>query len=83
MGQGKKAKHKVVTVAEASKWADVIMILAPDELQGDIYRDEIAPNIKKGAFLAFGHGFNIHFGQIVPREDINVLMVAPKGQGIL
>ncbi|MEK6726665.1 MAG: ketol-acid reductoisomerase [Deltaproteobacteria bacterium] len=81
--KAKKAKHKVVTVAEASKWADVIMILAPDELQGDIYRDEIAPNIKKGAFLAFGHGFNIHFGQIVPREDINVLMVAPKGPGHL
>jgi ketol-acid reductoisomerase len=81
--KAKKAKHKVVTVAEAAKWADVIMILAPDELQGDIYRDEIAPNIKKGAFLAFGHGFNIHFGQIVPREDINVLMVAPKGPGHL
>jgi len=81
--KAKKAKHKVVTVAEAAKWADVLMILAPDELQGDIYRDEIAPNIKKGAFLAFGHGFNIHFGQIVPREDINVLMVAPKGPGHL
>ncbi|MBF8251195.1 MAG: ketol-acid reductoisomerase, partial [Deltaproteobacteria bacterium] len=81
--KAKKAKLKVVTVVEAAKWADVIMILAPDELQGDIYRDEIAPNIKKGAFLAFGHGFNIHFGQIVPREDINVLMVAPKGPGHL
>lgn len=81
--KAKKAKHKVVTVAEAAKWADVLMILAPDELQGYIYRDEIAPNIKKGAFLAFGHGFNIHFGQIVPREDINVLMVAPKGPGHL
>ena len=81
--KAKKAKHKVVTVAEAAKWGDVLMILAPDELQGDIYRDEIAPNIKKGAFLAFGHGFNIHFGQIVPREDINVLMVAPKGPGHL
>ncbi len=81
--KAKKAKHKVVTVAEAAKWADVLMILAPDELQGDIYRDEIAANIKKGAFLAFGHGFNIHFGQIVPREDINVLMVAPKGPGHL
>ncbi|MDO8446725.1 MAG: ketol-acid reductoisomerase [Deltaproteobacteria bacterium] len=81
--KAKKAKHKVVTVAEAAKWADVLMILAPDETQGDIYRDEIAPNIKKGAFLAFGHGFNIHFGQIVPREDINVLMVAPKGPGHL
>lgn len=81
--KAKKAKLKVVTVVEAAKWADVIMILAPDELQGDIYRDEIAPNIKKGAFLAFGHGFNIHFDQIVPREDINVFMVAPKGPGHL
>jgi len=81
--KAKKAKLKVVTVPEAAKWADVVMILVPDELQGDLYRDEIAPNIKKGAFLAFGHGFNIHFGQIVPREDINVLMVAPKGPGHL
>ncbi len=81
--KAKKAKLKVVTVAEAAKWADVLMILVPDELQGDLYKDEIAPNIKKGAFLAFGHGFNIHFGQIVPREDINVLMVAPKGPGHL
>jgi len=72
---------KVVTVAEASKIADIIMILMPDEVQGDVYREEIAPYVKKGAFLAFGHGFNIHFDQIVPREDINVFMVAPKGPG--
>lgn len=81
--KAKKAKLKVVTVPEAAKWADVMMILVPDELQGDLYRDEIAPNIKKGAYLAFGHGFNIHFGQIVPREDVNVFMVAPKGPGHL
>jgi ketol-acid reductoisomerase len=73
----------VMTVSEASKIADVIMILTPDELQPDLYKTEIEPNIKKGAFLAFAHGFNIHFGQIVPSEDINVFMVAPKGPGHL
>lgn len=78
-----KAGLSVMTVPEAAKLADVVMILTPDELQGDIYRDEIAPNIKKGSYLAFGHGFNIHFGQIVPTEDLNVLMVAPKGPGHL
>ncbi len=80
----KKAKDAGLTVkttAEAVKGADVVMILLPDEIQGDVYREDIAPNLKKGAFLAFGHGFNIHFGQIVPREDINVFMVAPKGPG--
>lgn len=82
----KKAKDaglKVVTVAEAAKTADILMILLPDESQGDVYRDEIGPYLKKGAFIAFGHGFNIHFDQIVPREDINVFMVAPKGPGHL
>lgn len=73
----------VKTVKEASKLADVIMILTPDELQADLYKNEIEPNMKKGAFLAFAHGFNIHFGQIVPSEDINVFMVAPKGPGHL
>jgi ketol-acid reductoisomerase len=80
----KKAKDAGLTVkttAEAVKGADVVMILLPDEIQGDVYREDIAPNLKKGAFLAFGHGFNIHFGQIIPREDINVFMVAPKGPG--
>ncbi len=80
----KKAKDAGLTVkttAEAVKGADVVMILLPDEIQGDVYREDIAPNMKKGAFLAFGHGFNIHFGQIIPREDINVFMVAPKGPG--
>jgi ketol-acid reductoisomerase len=58
-------------------------MLLPDELQGRIYRDSVAPNLGKGAFLMFAHGFNIHFGQIVPRADINVFMVAPKGPGHL
>ncbi len=74
---------EVREVAEAVKDADVIMILVPDETQGDIYRKEIAPNLKKGAYLAFAHGFNIHFGQIVPTADLNVFMVAPKGPGHL
>ena len=72
---------KVMTVAEATKASDIIMILLPDETQGDVYRAEIGPNLKDGAAIAFGHGFNIHFGQIEPRADINVFMVAPKGPG--
>ncbi|MBI2400680.1 MAG: ketol-acid reductoisomerase [Deltaproteobacteria bacterium] len=74
---------KVLTVAEAVKIADVVMILVPDELQGDLYREEVAPNLKKGAYLAFAHGFNIHFGQIVPDKSINIFMAAPKGPGHL
>ena len=74
---------KVMPVADAVKQSDVIMILAPDEVQPAIYRNEIAPHLKDGAFLAFGHGFNIHFGQIQPPAGINVFMVAPKGPGHL
>jgi ketol-acid reductoisomerase len=74
---------KVLTVAEAVKASDVVMILVPDELQGDLYREEVAPNLKKGAYLAFAHGFNIHFGQIVPDKSINIFMAAPKGPGHL
>ena len=72
---------KVMTVAEASKWADVLMMLTPDELQGDIYRNDIHDNIRPGAALLFAHGLNIHFNLIEPRADIDVLMVAPKGPG--
>jgi len=72
---------KVMTVAEAAKWADVVMMLTPDELQADIYRDELAPNMKKGAALLFAHGLNVHFNLIEPRADLDVLMVAPKGPG--
>lgn len=74
---------KVMPVADAVKAADVVMILAPDEQQAGIYKQHIAPNLKPGAYLAFGHGFNIHFGQIVPPAGINVFMVAPKGPGHL
>lgn len=77
------AGFAVMTPAEATKIADIIMILLPDEFQADVYNNEIAPNIKQGAFLAFAHGFNIHYGQIVPRPDINVFMTAPKGPGHL
>jgi ketol-acid reductoisomerase len=72
---------KVMTVVEAAKWADVVMMLTPDELQGDIYRDELAPNMKPGSALLFAHGLNVHFNLIEPRADIDVLMVAPKGPG--
>jgi len=72
---------KVLPVDEAVKEADVVMILLPDEIQADVYYREIEPNLKKGATIAFGHGFNIHFGQIKPREDLSVIMVAPKAPG--
>ncbi len=74
---------KVMPVADAVKSADVVMVLAPDEAQAAIYRNDIAPHLKNGAYLAFGHGFNIHFGQIVPPAGVNVFMVAPKGPGHL
>ncbi|MGF1643949.1 MAG: ketol-acid reductoisomerase [Thiotrichales bacterium] len=73
----------VKPVDEAVKSADVVMILAPDEHQAMIYRQVIEPNLKKGAALAFAHGFNVHFEQIVPRADLDVIMIAPKGPGHL
>ena len=81
--KAEKAGLTVKPVADAVASADVVMILAPDEQQGDLYRSEIAPKIKHGAALAFAHGFNIHFGQIAPREDLDVIMIAPKGPGHL
>jgi ketol-acid reductoisomerase len=74
---------KPMEVAEAAAWADFIMILAPDEVQGSIYKNDIEPNLKDGDYLAFAHGFNIHFNQIVAPEGVNVVMVAPKGPGHL
>ena len=68
-------------VAEAAKWADVIMVLMPDELQADMYKEHLAPNMKKGAALMFAHGLNVHFNLIEPRDDLDVGMVAPKGPG--
>ena len=78
-----EAGFVVKETGEAVKDADVVMVLIPDEIQGDTYTNSIAPNLKKGAYLGFGHGFNIHFKKIQPREDINVFMVAPKGPGHL
>src|SRR3712207_4804014 len=74
-------KLKVMEVAEAAKWADVMMMLTPDELQADIYRDQLHGNMKDGAAIMFAHGLNIHFNLIEPRPDLDVLMVAPKGPG--
>jgi len=81
--KAKKAGIAVKEVGDAVKGADVVMILLPDEYHPDVYRDEIEPNIKKGATLAFAHGFNIHFKQIEPRADLDVIMIAPKGPGHL
>ena len=79
--KAEKANFNVMTPAEASKWADIIMRLTPDELQQEIYNNEIAPNIKEGAALAFAHGLNIHFDLIQPAEGVDVIMIAPKGPG--
>ena len=81
--KAKKAGITVKEVGDAVKGADLVMILLPDEHHADVYRDEIEPNIKKGATLAFAHGFNIHFKQIEPRADLDVIMIAPKGPGHL
>jgi ketol-acid reductoisomerase len=81
--KAEEAGLTVCTVAEASKKADLIMILLPDEVQRTIYTEEIAPNLSAGNVLAFAHGFNIHFGQIVPPDNVDVIMAAPKGPGHL
>ncbi len=75
------AGFKVMSNAEAAKWADVMMMVTPDELQADIYKDDLAPNMKQGAALFFAHGFNVHFRLIEPRQDLDIVMVAPKGPG--
>tara|TARA_X000001036_G_scaffold100184_1_gene93355 strand:+ start:381 stop:1397 length:1017 start_codon:yes stop_codon:yes gene_type:complete len=74
---------KVENVKDATSGADVVMLLLPDQLMADIYNSDIAPNMKDGSTLLFAHGFNIHFGEIIPREDISIGMVAPKGPGHL
>ena len=81
--KAKKAGFKAMPPAEAAKEADVIMMLLPDEYQAEIYNNEISPNIKKGVYVGFAHGFNIHYSQIVPSPDTNIFMVAPKGPGHL
>jgi ketol-acid reductoisomerase len=79
--KAKSAGFNVMDVSSAAKWADVIMMLTPDELQGEIYKADIEKNMKSGAAIAFAHGLNVHFNLIEPREDIDVFMVAPKGPG--
>jgi ketol-acid reductoisomerase len=75
------AGFKVLTNVEAAKWADIIMMLAPDEHQAAIYAEDLHANMKQGAALAFAHGLNVHFGLIEPRADLDVIMIAPKGPG--
>ncbi len=81
--KAEKAGLKVKEVADAVKGADLVMVLLPDEQIGTVYKSEIEPALKKGATLAFAHGFNIHYGQVTPREDLDVIMIAPKGPGHL
>src|SRR5258707_2832204 len=75
------AKFKVMAPAEAAKWADIVMVLTPDELQAKLYNDDLKPNMRKGAAIAFAHGLNIHFKLIEARPDMDVFMIAPKGPG--
>ena len=72
---------QVKEVAEAVKGADIVMMLLPDEQIAEVYKNEVAPNIKPGAALAFAHGFNVHYGQVIPRNDVDVIMIAPKAPG--
>lgn len=81
--KAEKAALKVMETAEAAREADIVMVLLPDELQGEAYEREIKPGLGDGKYLAFGHGFNIHFKRIVPPAGVNVFMVAPKGPGHL
>ncbi|MDD9906699.1 MAG: ketol-acid reductoisomerase [Rhodospirillaceae bacterium] len=85
-GSGSAAKaegagFKVMAPADAAAWADIVMVLAPDEIQRDLYSADLGPNMKPGAAIAFAHGLNIHFNLIEPRDDIDVFMIAPKGPG--
>jgi ketol-acid reductoisomerase len=79
--KAEREKFKVVSVADAAKWADAMMMVIPDELQSEVYAKDLAPNMKEGAALLFAHGLNVHFNLIEPRKDLDVLMVAPKGPG--
>ncbi|WP_343722364.1 NAD(P)-dependent oxidoreductase, partial [Herbaspirillum seropedicae] len=79
--KAEKAGLKVAEVNEAVKDADVIMILLPDENIGQVYAENVAPFAKQGATVAFAHGFNIHYGQVVPRADLDIIMIAPKAPG--
>ena len=75
------AGFHVTTPAEGAKWADIVMVLTPDELQADLYNADLGPNMKSGGALAFAHGLNVHFNLLSPRADLDVFMIAPKGPG--
>src|SRR5258708_28733699 len=79
--KAENAGFKVLTNSEAAKWADIVMVLAPDELQAGLYRNELRPNMRQGSALAVAHGLSIHFRLIEPRPDMDVFMIAPKGPG--
>ncbi len=79
--RAEKAGFEVLTAAEATKRADVVMMLVPDQTQAVVYKNDVGPNLKDGATMMFAHGFNIHYNQVVPRGDVDVIMVAPKGPG--
>jgi len=81
VAKAEAADLKVLDAGSAAKWADVVMVLTPDEGQGELYREHLGPNMRSGAALAFAHGLNIHFNLIEPRPDIDVFMIAPKGPG--
>src|ERR1700727_3331004 len=81
VAKAETAGLKVMDPADCAKWADVVMVLTPDEGQGDLYREKLGPNMKSGAAMAFAHGLNVHFNLLDPRPDIDVFMIAPKGPG--
>src|SRR5690606_39401200 len=81
VGKAEADGFKVMSVAEAAGWADLMMMATPDELQAGIYKNEIAPNIRDGAAIALAQGLNVHFGLIEPKKTVDVLMIAPKGPG--
>ena len=81
IAKAKQANFEVVSNQEAAKWADLVMVLTPDEFQAEIYQNDLSSHLKQGASLVFAHGLNVHFGLIKPRSDLNVFMIAPKGPG--
>ncbi|MBE7212527.1 MAG: ketol-acid reductoisomerase, partial [Gluconacetobacter diazotrophicus] len=81
IAKAEAAGFRVMTPAEAAAWADVVMILTPDELQGDLYAEHLAPHLREGAAICFAHGLAVHFRVIEPRADLDVFMIAPKGPG--
>ena len=81
IAKAKQANFEVVSNQEAAKWADLVMVLTPDEFQAEIYKNDLSSHLKQGASLVFAHGLNVHFGLIKPRSDLNVFMIAPKGPG--